>query len=48
VPTDRGLKAVEEISSCKDDSALVAVGKMYHDHYIRACTFPSLRIQRAI
>lgn len=39
-PTARGLKTVvEEISSCADDSALLVVGKMYYDHYIRACTF---------
>jgi len=37
VPTDRGLKTVvQEISSCKDEFALLAVGKMYYDHYIRA------------
>jgi len=37
VPTDRGLKnVVQEISSCIDDSALLNVGKMYYDHYIRA------------
>jgi len=37
VPTDRGLKTVvEEIGSSQDDSALLAVGKMYFDHYIRA------------
>jgi len=37
VPTDQGLRTVvQEISSCKDDSALLAVGKMYYDHYIRA------------
>lgn len=37
VPTDQGLKTVvEEISSCKDDFALLNVGKMYYDHYIRA------------
>jgi hypothetical protein len=31
---------IEEISSCTDDSALLDVGKMYYDHYIRACAFP--------
>ncbi|KXN80817.1 hypothetical protein AN958_07253 [Leucoagaricus sp. SymC.cos] len=37
VPTDLGLrKIVEEISSCVDDSAILAVGQMYYDHYIRA------------
>ncbi|KAF8968556.1 hypothetical protein BDZ97DRAFT_1799021 [Flammula alnicola] len=37
VPTGRGLKTVvEEISSCADDSALLTVGQMYYDHYIRA------------
>ncbi|KAF8965403.1 hypothetical protein BDZ97DRAFT_1998394, partial [Flammula alnicola] len=39
--TDPGLKTVvEEISSCTIDSALLAVGQIYYDHYIRACTFP--------
>ncbi|KAF8900272.1 hypothetical protein CPB84DRAFT_1815431 [Gymnopilus junonius] len=28
---------VEEVSSCVDDSAVLAVGQMYYDHYIRAC-----------
>ncbi|KXN80608.1 hypothetical protein AN958_09646 [Leucoagaricus sp. SymC.cos] len=37
VPTDRGLKTViQEIVSCVDESALLLVGKMYYDHYIRA------------
>ncbi|KJA16259.1 hypothetical protein HYPSUDRAFT_147992, partial [Hypholoma sublateritium FD-334 SS-4] len=37
VPTERGLKmVVEEICSCDDDSALLVVGKMCYDHYIRA------------
>ncbi|KXN84498.1 hypothetical protein AN958_12410 [Leucoagaricus sp. SymC.cos] len=37
VPTDLGLrKIVEEISSCVDDSAILAVGQLYYDHYIRA------------
>lgn len=45
VPTDQGLKTVvEEIISCREDSALLAVGKMYYDHYIRACTLESLLI----
>jgi hypothetical protein len=40
VPTDQGLKTVvDEITSCKDDFALLNVGKMYYDHYIRACMF---------
>lgn len=49
VPTDQGLNTVvQEISSCNEDSAtLLAVGKMYYDHYIRACTFPSLLVQHA-
>jgi len=47
VPTDRGLKnVVQEISSCIDDSALLNVGKMYYDHYIRACTFPNPLVQQ--
>ncbi|KAF8805443.1 hypothetical protein BYT27DRAFT_7169584 [Phlegmacium glaucopus] len=37
VPTDRGLKTVvQEIGSCEGESALLAIGKMYYDHYIRA------------
>ena len=49
VPTDRGLRTVvHEIVSCSDDSALLEVGKMYYNHYIRACTFASLLIQCAI
>ena len=40
VPGDRGLKTVvEEISSCHGEPALLAVGQMYYDHYIRACKF---------
>ena len=49
LPTDEGLKTVvHEIFSSKDDSALLRVGKMYYDHYIRACMFTSLLIQCAI
>jgi len=49
VPTDQGLKVVvQEISSCTDSAALLAVGKMYYDHYIRACTFQSLLVQHAV
>ncbi|KDR74064.1 hypothetical protein GALMADRAFT_250794 [Galerina marginata CBS 339.88] len=37
VPTDLGLKkVVEEIASSVDDSAILAVGQMYYDHFIRA------------
>ncbi len=40
VPGDQGLKTVVyEISSCDGESALLAVGQMYYDHYIRACRF---------
>ena len=40
VPTDRGLKTVVlEISSSENDSDLLQIGKMYFDHYIRACMF---------
>jgi hypothetical protein len=43
VPTNQGLKnIVEEITSCADDSALLDVGKIYFDHFIRACTFSNL------
>jgi hypothetical protein len=43
VPTDRALKTVVyEISSCADNSALLKVGEMYYNHYIRACTFAPL------
>jgi hypothetical protein len=49
VPTDRGLKTVVyEITSSANDSALLEVGQMYYNHYIRACTFASLLIQCAI
>jgi len=47
VPTDQGLKnIIEEINSCADDSALFDAGKMYYDHYIRACTstLPNLQL----
>lgn len=41
VPTDIGLKhVVEEISSCADESAVLAVGRMYYHHYIWACAYP--------
>lgn len=37
---DLGLRTVVyEIVSCKDDFALLSVGRMYYDHYIRACRF---------
>ncbi len=40
VPGDRGLKTVvEEIGSCNGEPALLDLGKMYYDHYIRACKF---------
>lgn len=44
VPTDFGLKTiVYEISSTAGDSILLLqVGKMYFDHYIKACTFTPL------
>jgi hypothetical protein len=46
VPTDRGLKVViTEIVSCKTDSALFEVGKLYYNHYLRACTFPNLLLK---
>lgn len=49
VPTERGLKTViEEISSSIGDAALLKIGKMYFDHYIRACTFPSLLLRCTI
>jgi len=36
VPTDEGLRTVtEEITAASDDSALLSVGQMYFDHYIR-------------
>ena len=41
--SDQGLKTVVvEIISAKTDRALLDVGRMYYDHYIRACTFPRL------
>jgi len=46
VPTDQGLgNLVKEISSCADDdsTALLDLGKMYFNHYIRQCTFPNLQ-----
>ncbi|KIM35289.1 hypothetical protein M413DRAFT_32596 [Hebeloma cylindrosporum] len=37
VPTEKGLNTVvDEISSCVDDSAILEVGKLYYNHYIRA------------
>ncbi len=37
VPGEQGLKTVvEEINSCIEDSALIAFGQMYYDHYIKA------------
>ena len=49
VPGDRGLKTVvEEISSCHGEPALLAVGQMYYDHYIRACKFIKLLLHSRI
>ena len=49
VPTDLGLRVVVgEIFSAESDQALLDVGKMYFDHYVRACAFPNLLIQRTI
>ena len=49
VPGDRALKTViDEISSCCDDSALLDLGKMYYDHYLRACMLASFCIQISI
>jgi hypothetical protein len=43
VSTDQGLKTVVlEIISAMTDRALLDVGRLYYDHYIRACTFPRL------
>jgi hypothetical protein len=48
LPTNEGLKTVvHEIVSSTDDSALLRVGKMYYNHYIRACMFTNLLIQYA-
>lgn len=48
VPTDVGLKVVvAEIFAAMSDRALLNVGKMYFDHFIRACAFRNL-IQRTI
>lgn len=46
VPTDEGLKTVVvEISSTGGDfDPLLRLGKMYFDHYIRACTFSPLSL----
>ena len=49
VPMDLGLRmVVTEISSAKSDRALLNVGKMYFNHYIRACGFPNLLIQHTM
>jgi len=49
VPGDRALKTViDEISSCCGDSALLDLGKMYYDHYLRACMLASFCIQISI
>lgn len=46
VPGEQGLKTVaEEINSCSGDSALLAVGQMYYDHYIKACQSSNLLVQ---
>lgn len=46
VPGEQGLKTVvQEISSCDGDSALLALGQMYYDHYIRACKSTNLQFQ---
>ena len=48
-PNDQALNTVlTEIISCSKDSDLFDVGRMYFDHYIRACMFPSIPIQCAI
>jgi hypothetical protein len=48
-PRDQGVTNVaREIFSAPHDSDLLDVGKTYFDHYIRACTFPNLRVQYAI
>ena len=40
VPGDQGLETVvQEITLSDGDCALLAVGQMYYDHYIRACKF---------
>ena len=40
LPTDQGLKTVVfEVVSAMTDRALLDVGKLYYDHYIRACRF---------
>ena len=39
IPTDQALKTVVyEVVSAKDDEALLKVGEMYFNHFIRACT----------
>lgn len=43
VPTNVGLKVVvTEIFVAKSDRDLLNLGKMYFDHYIRACAFLNL------
>ena len=49
VPTNLGLRVVvTEIISAESDRALLDVGKMYFNHYIRACAFPNLLIQQTM
>jgi len=39
-PKDAARKHVlEEIESCNGDAELIQLGKMYFDHFIRACTY---------
>jgi len=48
-PNDQALNTVlTEIVSCPKDSDLLDVGRVYFDHYIRACMFPSILIWCAI
>lgn len=43
LPTPHGINDVcTSIVSCADDSALLDLGKMYFDGYIRACMFRHL------
>jgi len=39
-PSDEARVATaREVLSCVDEDALAANGKMYYDHYIRACKY---------
>jgi hypothetical protein len=44
-PSTKAKECVaQEVNSCSSDDEMYKLGKMYYDHYIRACESPSFAV----